>query len=403
MKHIIRAALLLSSVALTSFVGRAAETTAYSYDSLGRLIGTIVSGSVNAGLQTGITFDAAGNRASYSVSGAATQIPTSFSVSNASATEGGALTFIVTRSGAQSAVATVRYATANGSAIASSDYTARSGVLTFAAGETRKTVVVNTIDDAVAESIETMTLTLSNPNGATLGSPSVATGTINDNDVTGVSFSIADAGHVVEGVVATFTVTRTGPTSAAYTMNYATGSQTAASGSDFNMTAGTLSFAVGQVTKTINVQTINDTIPEQNETFSVVLSAASGGATFTRDTAFGNIDDNDTSLYLIADANSVAEGGMAVFNVVRHFSTSAAETINFTTVSGTALAGSDFVAQSGSLNFPVGVSTGQIKIMTLSDTIAEPAENFTVVISGASNGGQFEGNTASGTISDVAP
>ena len=398
LKHIVRAALLLSSVSVPLFAGRAAEVTAYSYDALGRLVGTVVSGSINAGLQTGTTFDAAGNRTSYSVSGAAAPIPPSFSVSNATATEGGTLTFTVTRSGVLSAVASVTYATSNGSAIASSDYTAGSGVLNFAVGETSKTIVINTIDDAAAESVETMTLALSNPNGATLGSPSVGTGTINDNDVAAVSFAIANAKSVVEGNVATFTVTRTGSTSAAYTMSYTTGSRTALAGSDFTTTAGILSFSAGQATKTITVSTINDTVHEETEIFSLTLSAPSGGATLTRDTAFGTITDDDTSLYYINDAYSVSEGRTAVFNVLRTNLTATAEMINFTTVSGTALAGSDFVAQSGTLNFPAGATGGQISIATIADAVTEPTENFTVVISGASNGGQIQDNTGSGAI-----
>ena len=91
------------------------------------------------------------------------------------------LAFAVTLSRAPSGTVTVDYATADGTATAGSDYTATSGTLTFAAGETEKTVSVPVLDDAHDEGSETLTLTLSNPSGAYLADGS-ATGTINNSD-----------------------------------------------------------------------------------------------------------------------------------------------------------------------------------------------------------------------------
>ena len=91
------------------------------------------------------------------------------------------LAFAVTLSRAPSGTVTVDYATSDGTATAGSDYTATSGTLTFAAGETEKTVSVPVLDDAHDEGSETLTLTLSNPSGAYLADGS-ATGTINNSD-----------------------------------------------------------------------------------------------------------------------------------------------------------------------------------------------------------------------------
>ena len=104
------------------------------------------------------------------------------SVSDARAAEGDAVVFTVSLSAASSRRVTVEYATSDGTATSGTDFTAKSGTLTFAANETSTTVSVATTDDSVVESDETFTLTLSNPAGATLGD-ATATGTINDNEV----------------------------------------------------------------------------------------------------------------------------------------------------------------------------------------------------------------------------
>ncbi|MBA2734544.1 MAG: DUF4214 domain-containing protein [Acidobacteria bacterium] len=110
--------------------------------------------------------------------------------------EGGVfLSINVLRSGDTSQPATVSYATSDtsglndcstvtGKASARCDYTTSLGKLTFAAGEQSKTVNVSIVDDSYAEGTETFTFSLSNPTNATLGTSSLATITITDNDQT---------------------------------------------------------------------------------------------------------------------------------------------------------------------------------------------------------------------------
>ncbi|WP_088675071.1 DUF4082 domain-containing protein [Rhizobium sp. R339] len=91
-------------------------------------------------------------------------------------------TITVQRSGNIDATASVAYATSNGSAIAGSDYTTTTGVLTFAAGQAIQTISVPLLNNTTAESNESFTLTLSNPTGAVLGSQATATVNILDDD-----------------------------------------------------------------------------------------------------------------------------------------------------------------------------------------------------------------------------
>ena len=82
--------------------------------------------------------------------------------------EGATASVTVWLSRASTGTVTVRYATENGTATAGSDYTSANGSLTFAAGQTRKTVRIRTTDDTVEDSGETFRLALSNPTGASL-------------------------------------------------------------------------------------------------------------------------------------------------------------------------------------------------------------------------------------------
>ena len=106
-----------------------------------------------------------------------------FVSANVNARENSTATLTVQRTGGSTGTVTVAWATANGTATAGSDYTAGSGTLTFAAGETSKSLTVAVLDDSSAENNETFTVTLSNPTGgATLGDTTVCTVTIVDDD-----------------------------------------------------------------------------------------------------------------------------------------------------------------------------------------------------------------------------
>ncbi len=111
------------------------------------------------------------------------QGPVAVSVADAQAREGAdaALEFAVTLSRAASGTVTVDYVTRNGTARAGEDYTATSGTLAFAVGDTEKTIEVPILDDALDEGKETFTLRLRNARGAAIGDGK-ATGTIVNSD-----------------------------------------------------------------------------------------------------------------------------------------------------------------------------------------------------------------------------
>lgn len=95
---------------------------------------------------------------------------------------------IVTRTGGSTGAASVRYATANGTATAGSDYTAKTGTLNWISGNVAtKTFTVTILNDGVSESSEAFAVNLSGATGAAMGSPASSTVTITDDDTGGLT------------------------------------------------------------------------------------------------------------------------------------------------------------------------------------------------------------------------
>ena len=128
------------------------------------------------------------NQAGLSLTGAYFDYkkPPVFAIASAAANEGSAITFSVTRTGDTQAAQAVTVATSIGAnkTASANDFTANTGTLSFASGETVKTFTVQTIQDNFVEGNETFAVSLTNPsNGAILSATnSTATGTINNND-----------------------------------------------------------------------------------------------------------------------------------------------------------------------------------------------------------------------------
>ena len=313
-----------------------------------------------------------------------------------SVSEGAIATLTVTRTGGTLGTAIVSYATGPGSATSGTDYTARTGTLTFGPGVTSQTITVPTINDTLVEGPETFTVALSSPSPAasvSLGSPAAATVTINDNDAFG-SLQLASAIYsVTEGAMASLIVTRTGGSTGAVTVQYATsnggGGAPTAVEADYTTTVGTLTFLSGVTSQTITVPTKADTSLEGAETFTVTLSNPGGGATLgTPAAAVVTIVDDDTPRLQFTTATStVAESTASVtLTVQRVGPTTTENTVQYALAGVTATGGDDFVGTSGVLTFPVGVASRTIVVPIVGDTIAEGPETFTVTLSNPTGG-----------------
>ena len=166
----------------------------------------------------------------------------------------------------------------SGTAISGSDYTAPSGTVGVAAGQTLVTIPVAVIDDSVVnESSETVILTLSNGTGYTKGSPSVHTLSINDNDGTPtVRFNTSSA-TIMEGPnkAQSVRINLSPAPSSQITLRYNIGG-TATAGSDYNTLSGSKTVTAGSTSTTISVVIIDDSIEDTGETVVLTLQGGTG-------------------------------------------------------------------------------------------------------------------------------
>jgi len=238
--------------------------------------------------------------ASFKFASCGTPLP-SLSIDDVTVTEGNGGTkdvvFTVTLSAPSSEQVTVQYATANGTATAGSDYTATSGMLTFTPNQQSQTITVQVNGDATYEANETFFVNLSGATNATIAKAQ-GVGTITNDDLPTLSINDVAVTEGHSGTVAVnFTVSLLPASNQTVTVAYATASGatsgSATAGSDYAATAGTLSFAPGQTTRTVTVDVLGDTTPEPEEVFYVDLSNPTN-ATIVDGQGVGTIINDDS-------------------------------------------------------------------------------------------------------------
>ncbi|MCR9106146.1 MAG: retention module-containing protein, partial [Gammaproteobacteria bacterium] len=326
----------------------------------------------------------------------------------------------VTLSAPSDVPVTVAFATADDSAtVVGGDYDPVTGTITFAPGQTAAIVQVQTNQDTLAEGTEQLTVNLSNPSNATIADP-VGVVVIEEQGTPPPppppppelpTIEIGDQ-VVFEGQLARVTVTLSEPSDEPVTVNFVTTDGTATvSGGDYDPQSGTITFAPGVTQVRIEVDTNADRLEELNETFDIILSDASN-ATIADDT--GTVTIRDIFIPVQPDpvrvgisGSTVEEGALAKFTVTLDDASDRAQTVNLSTVNGTA-DGSDYVTSqffdaagnpiSSALVFAAGETSKDVYVQTIDNDppVGEPIENYTV------RANLVGGNTASaqGRITD---
>ncbi|MYI19633.1 MAG: hypothetical protein F4121_05985, partial [Acidimicrobiia bacterium] len=274
-----------------------------------------------------------------------------------------------------------------GTATSGVDVRRTSGTLTIPAGDTTAAIQVPVIADRRAEPAETFTLTLRAPRNAALGDGAAsATGTIVDDD--GLPrLSVADVTAAEGDGGLTFTVTLDGAARRDVSVDYATVAGTATRRLDFSPVRGRLTIPAGSGAATIRVPIVDDSLDEPAETFTLTLAAPRNAALGDgAASATGTIVDDDGPPHLSVADVTAPEGNAAVmFTVTLDAASSNDVTVDYATSDGTATAGEDYTAVSGTLTVPAGETAAKISVPVLDDSLDEPDETFTLTLSGAQN------------------
>jgi probable HAF family extracellular repeat protein len=319
---------------------------------------------------------------------------------------------------------TVAYATAGGSAAAGSDFLPLSGTVTFTPGQTMRQIPVTVLGDRITElyldynggwyNTEYFTIDLSvlSGNATAMGGGGV---TIQDDEpLTTIS---PEPVTVTEGDAGTtdavFKVRLSAPYDQDITVDYFTSdafdaypyNDSATAGSDYVATSGTLRIAAGQTSGTITVLVIGDVLPERPEYFYLWLGNSSGNTGIAFGQGVGEILDDEPPALSVNDL-TWQEGNNGTtslfFTVTLSFASSQTVTVNFVTANGSATAGSDYLAKSGTLTFAPGETSKTVSVLVNGDRLAEPNETFFVNLSGATNATIADGQGV-GIILDDEP
>jgi len=315
-------------------------------------------------------------------------------------------TFTVALSTPSSQPVSVTFATADGTAAAGSDYQAASGTLTFAPGETTRTIAVPVIGDGLVESNESIYVNLT---GATSGTIDDAwgVGTILDDEpevfVPSASGAEGNAGTTLLAVTVTLQTASDVPVY----VDYATADLTndeqvwyelpaATAGVDYQATAGRLTFAPGDTSETILVPVIGDRVSEPDEFFWVSLS--------NRNQWLAAILDDEPLVSINSPAVVEGNTGTTALNFTVSLSapSDVPVSVTYATANGSATSPGDYQAKTGSVTFAPGETSKLVTVLVNGDRLGEGDEWFYVNLTGADGAGISSG-TGYGVIRDDEP
>lgn len=293
--------------------------------------------------------------------------------------------------------------TMNGSAVNNTDYSI--STITFPAYRNSIIIPLSVIDDKIIEGIETATLNLTGGTDANAfiysADPASSTAdldiTDDDNTAASRTLSVVATANATEGVAipGSFTIKLPdGITAAsAITVNYTIGG-TATSGADYTALTGTATIAAGQNSVPVTVTAVNDLVIEQTEAVTLTITGGTGGGeNYTpatgSETASVNIFDNDASV----DANRTlritrtthgaepATNGVFSIQLQANVGMTSSEdiTVNYS-IAGTATAGVDYTALSGSIVLPAGQNSVPLNVPVINDQLMESTETVIVTL-----------------------
>ncbi|WP_419847688.1 Calx-beta domain-containing protein [Candidatus Poriferisocius sp.] len=341
-------------------------------------------------------------------------VPTpKISVADAEADEGQILEFEVTLDTEGAEPVKVEFKTVelsgDGAATSGDDYLPTSGTLTFAPGETLKTVQVAALaDNKHLEGDESLELKLSNPAGADLDDE-IGVGVI--RNLGEPEISVADS-RAEEGQSVVFKITLNNRGSRDITVGYAAesrrtaGDVAATEGDDYNAVTGTATISAGDTEATVAVATVDDRVDEYDEVFALTLTlTAPDYGTLADANATGTIEDNDDEPAItIADTAEAEDAGTLDVTVALDAPSGRTVAVDYAFTAGTATEGTDYQAVTGgelagTVAIPAGRRSAVLSVALIDDELAEGAETLTLSLSNPRNA-TLAASTATLTILD---
>ncbi|MDR3456204.1 MAG: Calx-beta domain-containing protein [Verrucomicrobiae bacterium] len=321
----------------------------------------------------------------------------SFSATNYIATEGGGVGYTnslisVVRTFGSAGVVSVKFLTADGTALAGTKYIATNGTLSFGDGETVKSFEVQVKNTTTAEGPEYLNLMLTNvAGGASLLNPTNATLTIINTNI-GLAFvsatnTFSETGGVLYGGnpdTVFISVVRFNNTNGTTRVHYATVDGTATAGLDYTaISDNILTFNPGDSVLTVPVQLLHNTNVTGTVSFSMVLSNPDGGSqlTYPSTTVIQELDAEAGISFLSASNSVLKTAGFVLLPVLCSNPGIGPVSVNYATGGGTAAPGVDYTPTSGTLTFTNGQAVNYIPVIILPNGLVQSNQTFTVTLS----------------------
>lgn len=324
------------------------------------------------------------------ITGAVSISPPSASVNESSTTPA---TFTVTRTdlvgGNFAEPMTVNY-TLGGSAVAGTNYNVTdaagdpAGTLTIPAGQSSATITVQPIDDNIVDNDSNLTLTINQGNQYIISGNATSTLDIVDTDRVAASVANLAISRSTADQTVNFTVTVSGNFNIPVYVDYSTSDGTATAGVDYTSASGVLEFDPGQsLTQTVPVTVLSSTNSgDRTFDFNIAADAQSTGkVTIAQSPGVGTIQDIiPATVGGNITVTSGLEGGVALFTVNLATAPATPVSVNYSTADGTAVAGTDYTATSGVLNFAAGQSTATVSVPLLAIVRSNAGKSFSLNI-----------------------
>jgi len=309
-------------------------------------------------------------------------------------------------SGISSKEITVGYSVTGGTASGSGvDYTLGSGTAIISAGSLTTSISLTVVNDTLDENNETVVVTVANPTNATLGSNTIFTYTITDNDdPPTIQFTSASSSGAESSTSVNLELSLSGISSKEITVGYSvTGGTASGSGVDYTLGSGTAIISAGSLTTNISLTVVNDSIDEDNETVQVAIADPSN-ATLGSNTVFTyTVNDNDDPPTVTLSVNPATIAEASEESVITStLSATSGKTITIDLLySGTATgSGADYTASSAEIIIVAGGLTGTATVTSVQDLTNEANETIIIDINSVTNGSESGTQQETITIND---